>query len=420
MSDLHFTPRFALFAAVALMSAGGCTPTPDASGDEQSKGLPPVSFVQAWTSDMQRVVELPFTIEGYESAELMAKIDGFVGSVDVNIGDRVSQGQVLATLDVPEMDNEMTRKEMLAEQASAEIRLAEAKTDEHKALVEMRKLTVSRLQQLVEAGSINEEKLDEAKYELAAARASLARSKAEVAAASAHAKVAEADREMSRTMGSYRVIRAPFYGLVTKRNVDPGDFVQPASQNNAKPLFKVVRVDKVRVVAYLPMETAGRLDDKDPFVIDRIESQPGAQLDSVDGKPLTFVRHSSSFDSNSRMMRAEADVDNATLEKASGMQLKPGDYGQLHLTLDFPQVATVPTGAVGSDINGSFVIRLTPDNKCEKVSVEVCAEAGDILGLEAGEIAAGDRLVAADLGGVADGHSVTADRLIVAERPTDK
>lgn len=334
-----------------------------------------------------------------------------------NIGDRVSDGQELATLDIPEMDDEMRRKEMLAEQAKAEIRLAEARTQEYTALVAMRKLTVSRLAQLVQRGSLNEEKLDEAKYDLAAAHASLARSEAEIDAAHARGEVAKADTAMARTMGAYRVIRAPFDGLITQRNVDPGAFVRPTSGGDAEPLFQVVRVDKVRVIAYLPMETAGRLDVHDAIVIDNVESQPGLHIESVGGKPLTFIRHASSFDDNSRMMRAEADLDNAVLQSEHGLQLKPGDYGQLRLTLDFPGVATVPRNAVASDINGSYVMRVTKDNRCEKVSVDVCAEGKDDVGLNPGAIEPGDRLVAKDLGQVSHGETLPAERLEMAELP---
>ena len=401
-----------LAVVVCAVSMTGCVqPSGPATAAEKNAEAAAVEVVRAWKGDLKKEVEVPFTVDGYEVASLMARIDGYVKSVGTDIGAHVATGDVLAVLDVPEMDDDLVRKEKLIQQAEAQVALAAARTKENKALVEMRSVELKRMSKLVERGSVNQELKDEAQFALASAGAALARAEAEVDAAGASAEVAQAELRMARTMAGYREIRAPFDGLVAMRAVDPGAFVRPATGEGAKPLFQVVRVDKVRVVFYLSMEYAGQLTEQTSVVIHQVESQPGLQIETVGGQPLTIARSASSFDDNSRMMRVEIDVDNKALAEQAQARLKPGEYGQLKLILDYPATTIAPTSAVGSDINGRYVLKINNANQCEKVRVGVAVETEKQVGLQPGAVQPDDRLVAADLGRVPPGTVLSDDRI---------
>ena len=412
MTMRRFVLPLLVVGALGITQAGcnGKAPT-GSPADQGAAEKANVLVTNVRSGNLRRNVELPTTVEGYESAKLMSKIGGYVAQIHVDIGDEVQQGQPLAVLYAPELEDEVERQARLVIQAEAglnsrqaEIMLAEARLEEYNSLLELRNIELQRASNLVSKGALKQQKLDEAEYAVQSTQAAIKSMGARVdaagavlAAATAHREVAIAELSKAESMAAYRTITAPFNGVITRRLVDPGAFVLPATNSAATPLFDIARVDKVRLIVFLPLDQAGALDVGDPVVLDHIEGLPIRRIETIGGEPITIDRHSKSFDTSSRMMRAEIDIDNEMLLEETGKQLRPGDYGKVTITLEtYDGIPTVPTTALGSNNLGSFIFFVDSNDICFEIPVTVQIVNGDVAGL-AGGIEIGSKIVAQDL-----------------------
>ncbi len=236
----------------------------------------------------------PGQIEAFEQTPLFAKLPAYVEKLYVDIGDRVEADQLLVDLFLPELKDELRQKEAALVQAQAEIELAAAAVRAAEAAVATAQANISlmeagniraeadvarwqsqyaRISQLVAGGSLDRKLEDEtrdslkaaeaargeARAKVEAAKATLVQSQADLAKAKANEAVArarhgnaEADLSRVKALLQYTQIRAPYAGVVTERNVNRGDFVQPASTMTAKPLLTVARTDIVRIFVDVP------------------------------------------------------------------------------------------------------------------------------------------------------------------------
>jgi RND family efflux transporter MFP subunit len=314
-------------------------------------------------------------MEAFEETPLHPKITGYVDEVLVDIGDRVEKDQVLVRLAVPELADELRHKEALVAQAMAELHqaaaaitaaeaalaTAEAKVTEAKAGTlraeaefERWKSESARMSDLVKREAITpqlaDEKLSllgaaEASRQEAAARVALSeaavrqsaanvtKAKADADAAAARLVVAESDVAQARTMLAYMEIKSPFAGVVTRRNVDAGHYVQPAS-GGAEPLLVVVRTDRVRVFIDVPEIQAALVDRGDPAVV-HVPALGGRAIDGA------VTRTSWAVDAANRSLDTEIDLDNAD------GTLRPGMYTTANVVLQVRENAlTLPVSAL--------------------------------------------------------------------------
>ena len=316
---------------------------------------------------------------GYESASLYAKRGGYVKDIvkidgqRADIGTRVKQGTLIATLSIPEMANEFQEKQAHVARSEAEVKQAiasvkqadamvlqkkagvvqaESHQAEKKANLKLQETRLNRITTLVKKGAVGAESLDEAKYSLeaakavlksveaeiqtakanlAAALANVEKAKADQAAADSRVLVAKASLEKTKTLAKYAEIRAPFDGVITARFVDHGDFVQSASSNSgAKPLFEVTRVDKIRVIANVPNKAAPSIKVGQKVVFHSIGGHMGSRFEGI------ISRSSGVLDPESRTMRVEVDFDNPIVDQSSAnkgkkVTLQPGVFGTISI-----------------------------------------------------------------------------------------
>src|SRR5262249_33152115 len=164
---------------------------------------------------------------------------------------------------------------------------------------------------------------------------------ADVTAAKARQGVAEADRRRMAALVSYAKIRAPFAGIVTKRNVDTGAFLQPAPGSKADPLLVVARTDKVKVFVDVP-ETAAPLVSNGAQARIRVQALGEREFSGV------VTRTSWALDPKARTLRAEIDLPNPA------GKLRPGMYAYVTLTLQSEKVLTLPRSAVQITAGSAF------------------------------------------------------------------
>ena len=409
----HSSYLYLLAVAVLLTGCRRDTPSTAATG-----GATVVDVVEVVIRDIDRRIELPgASVRGYESANLMAKVGGYVDAVYVDIGSEVKQDDVLAKLSAPEMVLETTRQETLVRQAEAnlqtsraEVELAKAQLGHDEALRQLRQTESDRMANLVESGALKQQKLDEARFALQAALAAVAKTRAQQVAAEAQVQSAQARIEVARAtlaksqaMLDYATIRAPFDGLINRRHVDRGAFVQPATSNSsASPLFSIVRVDKLRVVVSVPMTETPQISVGQAATFGNIGGLPG---ESVQG---TISRVAVALEQDSRMMRAEIDLPNPPDPKTGRRKLTPGMFGTVSLVVEtFPATPTVPASALGSDAQGHYVMTIQSD-KCVRQPVKVLFNDAIHAGLSG--ISNGTLVVTRDVARLKDNQPVTVRR----------
>jgi RND family efflux transporter MFP subunit len=338
--------------------------------------------------NLVRTTAQPARIEAFEETPLFAKLAGYVDTVHVDIGDAVKIGQPLVTLRIPELRDEVEQKKALVAKAEAEVKQAEANVSAAKAVFDtatakivetkagVARATASlarwsaeheRIKTLASNRSVTDKLVDETQSQLASAEAArdeakatvesaeasareaqamIAKADADLAAAAARLKVAQTDVARAETMLSYTIITAPYNGVVTRRTVDTGYFVQPASGSGAKPLLDVARTDKVRVYVDVPEMEAGLVDIGDMVTL-RVQALPDANLKAP------VARTSWSLDAGNRALRAEVDVNN------DGTKLRPGMFASATIELDTRvNVLTLPVDAIIRSDNATYCCRI--------------------------------------------------------------
>jgi HlyD family secretion protein len=400
------------FVLLALLAVAGCNRFSASAEEGPLPPAPPpaVQTVSPLKQTLRRQIEQPARIEPYEQTPIQVKIAGFVESVKVEIGSQVHEGDVLAELRVPEMEEELKHKTGLVAQARIDIILAEkafrvaaASCKTAAALVEAAragrkgaeaKLTrwkseAARMTKMVRDKLLGPESGDEAVKQMQEAEAALdevgARIQAlEAAVEESEAKrdKAEADQEAARNrlllaeaeqrrvaaLLGYARITAPFDGVVSQRNVDTGHFLQPGAGTSGKvePLFVVVRTDKVRVFLDVPEA-------------DAILVQCGAACGCVGRVRVPVLNDrefvgrvtgtSWSLDPGQRTLRTEIDFDNAD------GTLRPGMYAHALLEAEQPNAWTLPAAAVVRRDQQTFCF-LLEDGKAVRTLVRTGAQDG--------------------------------------------
>jgi HlyD family secretion protein len=353
---------FLLAASVSMVLLGlvsGCN-RPSATPPDQAAATetPEVKVVRPQKKDVRRPIERPgFNIEAYERTPLYAKIAGYVQKWNVDIGDRVHKDDVLAELYIPEMEVELKQKEASVRQALSEIKQAESAVLRSQAELKHAESQYQRLARAGRDGVLDKEQVDETRFGFEAALAAVAKAQADVDVAKARLEVAQADRDHIQTLLQYTKVRAPFNGVVTRRSLSTGDFVQPSSASKGESLFVVEKVDPVRVFVNVQELEAVWVRDGDTALI-RPQSLQGQQFK---GK---VTRTSGALHPQNRTLRTEIDLPNAE------GKLLPGMYVTATIIAEHKNVWALPVAAVVTQDEQSFCY-LVENGKAVRTPIQV-------------------------------------------------
>lgn len=275
--------------------------------------LPVVAAARVEREDLFNEVTIPAEFRPYVEVELHAKVSGYVQQMNVDFGDRVKAGQLLAKLEVPELKDELDRAQAALKRAQADY--------ENAHLVYTRLLAVDKQH----PNLVAQQELDTAEARDHTSEAAIAGAKADV--------------EREQTLLDYTHITAPFDGVVTHRYVDPGALIQggTASPTQSPSILRVS--DNYRLRLDFPVSVGYVRDIRtgDPVEV-RVESLGGK---SFTGK---ITRSTQRVDEETRTMTTEIEVANPNLE------LVPGMYAKVVLKVQKrPQVLSIPMQAVSSD-----------------------------------------------------------------------
>src|SRR5579859_3994143 len=326
-------------------------------------------------------VTLPATTAAFAAANIYARATGYIGKRNVDIGDRVKAGDILAQLAVPEVDDQISQNEATLDQLKSAWDQAEA----NRRLAEV---TRDRDQPLVEKGWSTRQQGDVDLKNLKAQEAAVAAAKHSVTAQESLVKQLRQDR-------GYASVVAPFDGVITQRNVDVGSLVQ-GNATSGTFMFEIMRQDVIRVSVYVPQDAAfGTAPGVEAIV--RVPELPDRAFRG------TVTRIADALQPGTRTLLTEVDIENP-----DGV-LAPGIYCtvEFHIPRKTPSLS-VPADALIFDRNG-LQVAVVSNGKAEIRSINVKRDLGTRVEVDAG-LKAGDQVILNPPINLVDGSKVQPRR----------
>lgn len=313
-----------------------------------SNVLPTVALAKIEQGDEPRTLTLPGTIEAFYKAPIFARVTGYLKDWMTDIGTPVKAGQVLATIDSPDLDQQF-------EQAKADLATATAKA-------QLAAVTASRFA-AVKPDFVSRQSVDN--------------STAAATAAKATEDAAAANLKRLQAMEDFKNIVAPFDGIVTARKTDIGALINAGSGSE---LFEVSDLHKVRIYIQVPQAFSAQIQPGQSATFD-LPQYPGQQFTA------TVATISHALDANSRSMLVELQSDNPD------GKLFAGAYAQVHLQLPSdPNVLRLPATALIPDDKGVQIAVLGSDNKVSLKRVQLGRDFGDSAEIVSG-LSPNDRVI---------------------------
>ena len=330
----------------------------------QDQATPTVSVVAPQGTDAGDALVLPGNVQAFNSAPLYARTNGYVSKWFVDIGSPVKAGQLMATIDAPEVDQQL---------AAARADLQTAKANESLAST-----TATRWTTLLQKDAVSKQESDEKTGDFAAKRAVT------------NAAAANVSR-LAATQGFSR-ITAPFAGVVTSRSTQIGQLVTAGSAA-AQPLFTVSDVSRMRIYVRVPQSYSAEIHPGLHAVL-TLPEYPDRTFDAV------LTRTADAVDQQSGTVLVE-------LQAANGDgALKPGAYAQVKFPISGTSGSvTIPASAVLYRSDGTLVATVGPGNKVVMHPIKIGRDSGDKLEVTAG-LSKTDKLIDSPPDSISNGDPV--------------
>jgi len=387
-----------VLACALIVGLTSCAKTDAAS--EKSGNVadapPTVPVVKAGRTDLASDLVLTAEFEPFQQIDVMAKVAGYVRSIKVDIGDRVHDGQLLAILEIPEMEDDLTKAAAVIDQAEAEIATASDELHRAEAAHELAHLSFTRIADVLkrEPGLVPQQEVDEARSRDLIAEAQVAAAKSSLRTAGQRARVARAEQARVQTLHKYTTISAPFDGVVTKRYANAGSMIQAgtASQTQAMPIVQLSQNNLLRLILPVPESAVSRVHVGEAVAV-RVSSL-GRTF------PGRVARFADKIQQSTRTMDTEVDVPNPALT------LIPGMYAEVNLRVDERKNAlSVPLDAVDRSGSSARVYTVLPVGLIHIIPVVLGLENDQRVEVRSG-LQEGDVVIVGRHAGLKDGQRV--------------
>jgi len=300
--------------------------------------VPTVAVVQPTKGPGSDELILPGNLQAFVESPIFARTSGYLLKWYRDMGSHVEKGELLAAIDTPEVDQELSQARASREQIKAALGLA--------------KISADRWENLRKTDSVSQQEADQQTSGYEQAKANLA--------------AADANVRRLEELESFKNVYAPFTGVITRRNVDPGALINAGSSAGAQ-LFNIARVDPLRVYVSVPQAYAPMM-------------KPGAQaavtLQEFPGQKFTgtVARTADAIDTGTRTLLTEVDVPN------KDGKLLPGSYGQVHFTTgnSVPRI-TIPVNAMLFRAEGPQAAVVGADGKVQLHSIVIGRDYGSTI-----------------------------------------
>src|ERR1700761_1928209 len=326
--------------------------------------VPPVSVADVEKGKLSSAIAVPGELIPYQQVDLYAKINSYVKKLLVDIGSQVHQGQLLVTLDAPEINSQLAG--------------AQSRIKQQEAIYFASKATYDRLLNTSKTpGTISQNDLEQAEAKKNADFANVEAAKS-------------AYKEVAANL-NYLEIRAPFDGVIPSRNVNPGAYVGPGGKGT-DPLFVLQDQNRMRLVVSVPESYVGGLSHKSEVDF-TVRELPGDKFTAK------ISRLAGALDDKLRSERVEMDVFNKS------KRLLPHMYADVNVPLpSHDSTLIVPKSAVVTSTEKVFVVRVN-NHKAEWVDVKKGFQSGDKMEVY-GKLQAGDKVVKNATDEIRDGQPV--------------
>jgi membrane fusion protein, multidrug efflux system len=361
--SLGFFPRYFAQRALAAETAA------------EAEAIPRVELIAATPITSDRDLKLPGSVEPLEQTILYPRSQGYVKKWLVDLGAKVTEGQLLAEIDTPEIDAQLEQAKAQQAQAEADVTRAEANAGYSKSNYE-------RYKQLTPAGLASQQDLDQHHAQQGVDEAAVTVAKATVAAQQANV------RRLAQ-LKSFARVTAPFAGTIVARMVERGQLVNPGTT----PLFKLASIETVRVLVQVPQDVAPGVQTSKPAKV-TVREFPATPFDGV-------VAHAAgALDDAARTMTVEVRVPNPEGKLLTGM------YAEVALSLPTPhRLYEVPVTALYSDARGTRVATVGADGHVQMRAVGIERDTGQTLQIATG-LDGSEKIVKLANAGLTDGSSV--------------
>jgi RND family efflux transporter MFP subunit len=386
--------RTILFGVTAATLSGlltACRQTTTAAAEQ-----PTVPIATARPANLTNELVLTAEFTPYQDVDVMAKVAGYVKNIRVDIGDHVHEGELLATLEVPELQNDMAKASAGVAAAQANITTARAAVTRAEAGQNIAHLSFQRIQDVSvkQPGLVPRQEVDVAQAHDLEAAAQLASAQSALRSAQEMLIQSESEHQRTVTMLQYATIRAPFTGVITKRYANTGSMIQAgiSSQTQAMPVVRLAENNLLRLTLPVPISAVADIHNGNP-----VEVNVTTLNRTFAGK---ITRSADSLETSTRTMDTEVDVPNPD------GSLVPGMYAEVHLHLaTHPNVLSVPIDAVeglGTTVQHVYLVH---EGRLHIVPVTVGLQTSARVEILSG-LHAGDQVVVGRHSGLSEGEGV--------------
>ena len=324
----------------------------------------PVDVIEAHAVGAAQRFVLPGQTAAWHASTIYARVNGFVGKWYSDIGDTVKKGQVLALIETPDLDAQLTA-------ARAQLNAARAQVLARKAEAEFAKTTYDRWRDSPK-GVVSDQEREQKHADYDSAVARLKSAEADVALDEAHV-------DQYVAMAQFKEVTAPFDGVVTERHIDIGNLVTAGSTSATTPLYVMTQNNPMRVFVDVPQSAAADLA-LNPSPVEVRSSNGSGQVYTA-----KVTRTSQALDQRSRTLRVEVDLDNPQ------QTLVPGMYVKVGFALQPKGAVEVPAAALTFRAGGAQVARVDSNDRVSFQPVTIARDDGNIVELGSG-VSPGDRL----------------------------
>jgi multidrug efflux system membrane fusion protein len=331
--------------------------------ETERESIPTVAVVHPTAEKPDEELVLPGSLQAFEESPVFARTNGYLLRWYKDMGSRVKQGELLADIDTPEIDQELMQVRANRQQIVAQMDLAKINADRY---VSLRK-----------TDSVSQQEADQQSSGYQQAKANL--------------DAADATVRRLEQLESFKHVYAPFSGVLTKRNVDPGALIN--ANGTGKELFDIAKVDPLRVFVSVPQNYAPAIKNgMDAWVT--LQELPGEKFKG------TVARTAESIDPMTRTLLTEVDVPNRD------GRLLPGSFGEVHFRAGInAQKLTIPVNAMLFRQEGPRVAVVGSDGKVHLRPIVIGKDYGTTLEILGG-VEIGDRVIVNPADSIEDGQQV--------------
>jgi multidrug efflux system membrane fusion protein len=333
--------------------------------ETEASSVPTVAVTQPTAEPGNDELVLPGNLLAFEESPIFARTNGYLLRWTKDIGSKIQKGELLAAIDTPEIDQELSQARASREQIKAALGLA--------------KISADRWATLLKTDSVSQQEADQEASGYQQALANLA--------------AADANVRRLEELESFKNVYAPFTGVLTRRNVDPGALINSGAQATGKELFDVARVDPLRVYVSVPQAYAPNI---------KVGMKATVTLQEFPGQKFTgtVARTADAIDPATRTLNTEVDVPN------KDGKLLPGSFGQVHFATgtSVPRI-TIPVNAMLFRAEGPRVAVVDQDSKVHLRPISIGRDFGATLEILGG-LDVNDRIIINPSDSLDDGRLV--------------